>query len=107
MSTSGPLQGRISQYAADGRVTPHYDPAMGQQFVNYPDDHERWAEYDSLTIPVLCLRGAGSDLLSADTAAQMAHRGPRARVVTIAGCGHVPALHVPAQWELVGSFLKA
>ena len=64
----------------DGRVTPHYDPAMVQQFVNYPDDHERWAEYDSLEIPVLCLRGAGSDLLSADTAAQMALRGPRARV---------------------------
>ncbi len=91
----------------DGRVTPHYDPAMVQQFVNYPDDHERWAEYDSLEIPVLCLRGADSDLLAADTAAQMAQRGPRARVVTIAGCGHAPALNVPAQLELVGNFLKA
>ena len=91
----------------DGRVTPHYDPALVQQFVNYPDDHERWAEFDSLEIPVLCLRGADSDLLSADTAAQMAQRGPRARVVTIAGCGHAPALNVPAQLELVGNFLKA
>ena len=91
----------------DGRVTPHYDPAMVQQFVNYPDDHERWAEYDSLEIPVLCLRGADSDLLAADTAAQMAQRGPRAQVVTIAGCGHAPALNVPAQLELVGNFLKA
>ena len=91
----------------DGRVTPHYDPAMVQQFINYPDDHERWAEYDSLEIPVLCLRGADSDLLAADTAAQMAQRGPRAQVVTIAGCGHAPALNVPAQLELVGNFLKA
>ena len=91
----------------DGRVTPHYDPAMVQQFVNYPDDHERWAEYDSLRIPVLCLRGVDSDLLAADTAAQMALRGPRARVVTIAGCGHAPALNVPDQLELVGHFLNA
>jgi pimeloyl-ACP methyl ester carboxylesterase len=89
----------------DGRVTPHYDPEMVQQFVNFPDDHERWAEYDSLKIPVLCLRGAESDLLSADTAAQMAQRGPRARVVTIAGCGHAPALNVPEQLELVRDFL--
>ena len=28
----------------DGRVTPHYDPAMVQQFVVCPDDYERWAE---------------------------------------------------------------
>lgn len=91
----------------DGRVTPHYDPALVQQFVNYPDDHERWAEYDSLEIPVLCLRGAASDLLTAETAAQMAQRGPRATVVTFAGCGHAPALNVPDQLELVGNFLKA
>ncbi len=91
----------------DGRVTPHYDPAMVQQFVNYPNDHDRWTEYDSLTIPVLCMRGIDSDLLAADTAAQMTQRGPRARVVTIAGCGHAPALNVREQLELVGSFLAA
>ncbi len=90
----------------DGRVTPHYDPAMVQQFVHHPNDHDRWADYDSLTIPVLCLRGADSDLLAADTAEQMARRGPRARVVTIAGCGHAPALNVAEQLELVGSFLQ-
>ena len=89
----------------DGRVTPHYDPALVQQFVNYPNDHDRWPEYDSLTIPVLCLRGVDSDLLEANTAAQMALRGPRAQVVTIAGCGHAPALNVPDQLGLVGSFL--
>ena len=90
----------------DGRVTPHYDPAMVQQFVHYPRDHDRWTEYDSLDIPVLCLRGENSDLLAAETALQMAERGPRARVVTIAGCGHAPALNVPDQLELVGGFLR-
>ncbi len=89
----------------DGRVTPHYDPAMVQQFVHYPEDHERWDDYDSLEIPVLCLRGADSDLLAADTAAAMAQRGPRAKVVTIAGCGHAPALNLLEQLALVRDFL--
>lgn len=90
---------------ADGRVTPHYDPAMVQQFIHHPRDHDRWVEYDSLRLPVLCLRGADSDLLLAETAAQMALRGPRAQVVTIAGCGHAPALNVPEQLALVADFL--
>ena len=90
---------------ADGRVTPHYDPAMVQQFIHHPQDHDRWAEYDSLRLPVLCLRGADSDLLQAETAIEMARRGPRARVVTIPGCGHAPALNVPDQLALVADFL--
>ncbi len=91
----------------DGRVTPHYDPAMVQQFESHPDDYERWAEWDGLDIPVLCLRGESSDLLLADTAEAMRQRGPRAVVVTIAGCGHAPALNVPDQLALVERFLAA
>ena len=91
----------------DGRVTPHYDPAMVQQFVSHPDDYERWAEWDSLDIPVLCLRGESSDLLLAETAEAMRQRGPRAVVATIAGCGHAPALNVPDQLALVERFLCA
>ena len=89
----------------DGRVTPHYDPAMVQQFESHPDDYERWAEWDSLDIPVLCLRGEYSDLLLAETAEAMRRRGPRAVVATIEGCGHAPALNVPDQLALVERFL--
>jgi len=91
----------------DGRVTPHYDPAMVLQFTHYPDDYEQWAAYDSIDIPVLCLRGEQSDLLLADTADEMRRRGPRAVVVTIPGCGHAPALNVPEQIGLVERFLAA
>jgi len=91
----------------DGRVTPHYDPAMVQQFESHPNDYERWAEWDSLDIPVLCLRGESSDLLLAETAEAMRRRGPRAVVATIAGCGHAPALNVPDQLALVERFLAA
>jgi pimeloyl-ACP methyl ester carboxylesterase len=89
----------------DGRVTPHYDPAMVQQFIHHPADYDLWPTYDRIDVPVLCLRGADSDLLLADTAEAMRDRGPRALVVTIAGCGHAPALNVPEQFELVQRFL--
>ena len=92
---------------SDGRVTPHYDPAMVMQFTHHADDYRRWDEWDSLDIPVLCLRGETSDLLLAETADAMRQRGPRAIVVTIPGCGHAPALNVPDQLALVERFLGA
>lgn len=89
----------------NGRVTPHYDPAMVMQFTHHPDDYLLWEAYDRIIIPVLCLRGAESDLLLADTTEAMRERGPRAVVVTIPGCGHAPALNVPEQLDLVARFL--
>jgi len=89
----------------DGRVTPHYDPAMVQQFIQHPNDYDLWEAWDSLDLPVLCLRGESSDLLLAETAEAMRQRGPRAVVATISGCGHAPALNVPDQIGLVERFL--
>lgn len=94
---------------ADGRVTPHYDPAMVQQFVSHPDDYTIWSHYDALDIPVLCLRGMESDLVLPQTVAAMQGRGPgaagRLRVVEVPDCGHAPALNVPAQLDVVTAFL--
>ncbi len=91
----------------DGRVTPHYDPAMVQQFVHHPDDYTQWEAWDALSLPVLCLRGESSDLLLPAVADAMRSRGPRAVVVTIAGCGHAPALNTPEQYALVERFFSA
>lgn len=91
----------------DGRVTPHYDPAMVMQFTHHADDYLRWDEWDSLDIPVLCLRGESSDLLLPDTVEQMRRRGPQAVIAEIAGCGHAPALNTPQQFALVERFLSA
>ena len=90
----------------DGRVTPHYDPNMVLQFTHHPRDYDQWEAWDAIDVPTLCLRGEASDLLLADTAEQMRKRGPRAVVVTIAGCGHAPALNVPDQFALVERFLN-
>lgn len=91
----------------DGRVTPHYDPAMVMQFSHHPRDYELWDAWDSLELPVLCLRGESSDLLLPNVAEQMKQRGPCAVVAQIAGCGHAPALNTPDQLALVERFFSA
>ncbi len=91
----------------DGRVTPHYDPAMVQQFIHHPQDYLQWDAWDTLDLPVLCLRGESSDLLLPETAEAMRRRGPRAVVVTIPGCGHAPALNTSEQFALVERFFAA
>ncbi len=89
----------------DGKVTPHYDPNMVMQFELHPEDYDQWGDYDRITAKTLCLRGEASDLLLADVAAEMTRRGPRCRLEVIAGCGHAPALNVPAQFKLIAEFL--
>ncbi|MBI5256037.1 MAG: alpha/beta hydrolase [Burkholderiales bacterium] len=90
----------------DGRVTPHYDPAMVRQFIVHPNDYDQWDAWDSLDIPVLVLRGVDSDLLLPDVAEAMRSRGPRAVVATIADCGHAPALNTPEQHALIERFFN-
>lgn len=95
----------------DGRLTPHYDPAMVQQFIHHPNDYVRWQDYDALALPVLLLRGEHSDLVLRDTVDTMRQRGPGARgqltVIEVPGCGHAPALNVPAQLGAVLAFIRA
>ena len=95
----------------DGRVTPHYDPAMVRQFTDHPNDYELWdALRRASTLPVLCLRGAESDLVLRETTEEMMQRGPGlrglARWSRSPGCGHAPALNVPEQLDLVASFIE-
>jgi pimeloyl-ACP methyl ester carboxylesterase len=89
----------------EGRITTHYDPNMVLQFVHHPRDYDQWPQWDAIEAPTLCLRGETSDLLLPEVAEEMMQRGPRATVVTIAGCGHAPALNVPDQLNLVARFL--
>jgi pimeloyl-ACP methyl ester carboxylesterase len=83
---------------------------MVRQFTDHPNDYDLWDHYDRLRIPVLLLRGAESDLVLPDAAAEMMTRGPGplglTRVVEIQGCGHAPALNVPEQLNLVRDFLE-
>ena len=89
----------------------HYDPAIALPFKDLTPEIVAagealtWAAYDALRCPVLLLRGAESDLLSAATAEAMTQRGPRARRVDFAGVGHAPTLVAADQVAAVRDFL--
>lgn len=95
----------------DGRVTPHYDPAMVRQFSAHPDDYVLWPHYDAVEVPLLSLRGVESDLVLPETLDEMRRRGPgakgRLQIIEVAGCGHAPALNVPAHLEPIEAFIHA
>lgn len=97
--------------AEDGGVQLHYDPALAAPFkVTTPEmaaagEAALWHAYDAITCPTLLLRGADSDLLTAETAAAMTLRGPRARLHQFDGVGHAPTLVAPDQVQVVREFL--
>jgi pimeloyl-ACP methyl ester carboxylesterase len=94
---------------ADGSFRMHYDPAVAAPFsADMPGgDVELWPFYDAISCPTLVLRGEHSDLLTRDTVAQMAARGPRAKAVEIPGVGHAPTLIHADQIAIVRDFLLA
>jgi pimeloyl-ACP methyl ester carboxylesterase len=91
----------------DGSLRFHYDPALAVPFnAELPHkDVELWSFYDAIRCPTLVLRGEQSDLLTRDTVAQMARRGPRAEAVEIPGVGHAPTLIHADQIGIVRKFL--
>lgn len=80
----------------DGTLTPTYDVRLRQTLTAI--DIERplpplWNEFDALKrMPVLVIRGARSDILSAATVAAMAARHPGLETIEVADQGHVPLL---------------
>lgn len=83
-----------------------YDPAIGAAFNVSPiPDVNLWPVWDMIRCPVMVLRGDTSDLLLEETAAEMTRRGPKARLVEIAGAGHAPALMTPNQIGIISGFL--
>jgi len=92
--------------AADGGFERNFDPAIAKPFEGAElADVNLWPLWDAISCPVLVLRGAQSDLLLPETAAEMAARGPRAEVVEVPDCGHAPALLDPWQIALVRDWL--
>lgn len=90
----------------DGLLGLAYDPGIADAFKAQPmQDVDLWALWDRVTCPVLVLRGAESDLLTAETAEEMTRRGPGARIVEIPHTGHAPALMNEEQIAVVRSFL--
>ena len=102
---------RIATFGArqndDGSISPSYDPAITIAFRQGPmSDVDLWLPWEAVSCPTMVLRGAESDILSADTAAEMTRRGPKAEVVEFAGIGHAPALQAADQIAVIRGFFS-
>jgi len=104
----------FSQYTLrenEGRWGFHYDPDISVVFKQTTPEmvtageHALWAAYDAISCPTLLVRGADSDLLSAETAREMTTRGPRARLVEFADVGHAPSFLHDTQIDFLETFL--
>lgn len=80
----------------DGALVPTYDVQLARTLAAI-DLEQRlaplWNEFDALArVPMLVIRGAKSDILSAETLAAMAARHPGMQSIEVADEGHVPLL---------------
>jgi len=98
-------------HQVDGRYVFRYDPTIAVPFksttpqVAAAGEAATWTLYDRITARTLLVRGAQSDLLAPDTAAEMATRGPRPRVVEVPDVGHAPTFMLANEIRLVREFL--
>ena len=93
----------------DGRWVLHYDPGIGQatrDAMAQTATPDLWPLWQAVKAPTLVLRGAESDILTAETAQRMTMEGPRAALVEFAGVGHAPSLLPAGQIDAIHTFLK-
>lgn len=66
-----------------------------------------WPVFDGLAdLPLACIRGANSDLLSEETFAEMQRRRPDMLSANVPDRGHVPFLDEPASLKVLHSWLE-
>jgi len=103
--------------ADDGAWALRYDPAIGVGALPARADPELplgpdilrgidlWSTWNAVECPVLVLRGAESEVLTAGTVEEMRRRKPGLEAIEFAGVGHAPALFSAEQIEAVRGFL--
>ena len=78
--------------AADGRLRWHWDPALVEPDPQDVVETDRLlAAAARVTVPTLLVRGALSDVVTVDTAAELRIVIPHAEVVTVSKAGHMVA----------------
>lgn len=95
-----------ARQTADGRWRLKYDPGIAVPFGANAALPDLWAIWDAIKCPTLLLRGEDSDLLAAETAAEMQTRGPKPKLVQFSAVGHAPMLLSREQIEPVAAFLE-
>jgi pimeloyl-ACP methyl ester carboxylesterase len=95
----------------DGQWIRHYDLGLAVPFkAATPESAKQaeamlWMAYDAIACPTMLVRGEISDLVSHELVQAMAIRGPKAKLVEIAGVGHAPTFMHADQIAIARDFL--
>ncbi|MGH1371398.1 MAG: alpha/beta fold hydrolase [Cellvibrionaceae bacterium] len=92
-----------------GVPIPNYDPQIStpihdEDSAAVPTD--LWPIFESISVPLLALRGGLSDLMSADCLQTMATLQPHMQWVEIDGVGHAPVLDEPQAVAAIENFIS-
>jgi pimeloyl-ACP methyl ester carboxylesterase len=94
----------------DGEIRFDYDMAIAEAFkTTGPTPHvDLWPFFAALAQkPLLVIRGAKSDLLTAATAARMQKAAPNMKLAVVPGVGHAPELNEPEAVVAIDEFLAS
>ena len=94
----------------DGEIGFNYDMAIAEPFrTGGPTPQvDLWPLFQVLASkPLLVVRGAKSDLLTAETTAKMQAASPNVKVAVVEGVGHAPELNEPEAIEGIDAFLDS
>jgi pimeloyl-ACP methyl ester carboxylesterase len=94
----------------DGKLAPMYDVRLADTLAEFCAERPlapMWHEFDALArVPVLVIRGANSDVLSAATVSAMHARHPSLESIDVADQGHVPLLEEDALLRRIKAFVE-
>lgn len=95
-------------YIQEGLIpTLDYDPAIAQGIAVGTATPNLWPLFDAVGgKPVLVIRGANSDILSAETLDEMSRRLPQLASLNIPGRGHAPTLNEAPARAAISLFLS-
>ena len=94
----------------NGEIRFDYDMAIAEPFktAGPTPNVDLWPFFAALAEkPVLIIRGAKSDLLTAETAAKMQQVSPGVQITVVPGVGHAPELGEPEAVEAIDAFLDS
>ena len=99
---------RVYREDSAGRIVRDMDPNLGRAIRESGSElPDFWGVFDRLeNLPMLCLRGELSDLLSAATVERMVSRHPGLQTCLIPRRGHSPTLDEPASRAAIDAFVR-